>query len=45
MVPDLEGCVAFEFGEDAVEGADTVVGCLEDGGDFLGDAEGEYKQI
>ena len=45
MVPDLEGCVTFEFGEDAVQGADAVVSCLEDCGDFLRDAEGEYKQI
>ena len=45
MIPDLECCVAFEFGEDAVTGADGVVSCLEDGGDCFGDSEGEDEEI
>ena len=45
MVPDLKCCIAFEFGEDTVGGADAVVGCLENGGDCFGDAKREDEKI
>jgi hypothetical protein len=43
VVPDLECCVAFEFGEDPVGCANAVMSCLEDRGNCFWNAEGEYK--
>ena len=43
MVPDLECCVAFEFGKDTIGRADAVMSCLENGGNCFWNAEGEYK--